>query len=184
MFTRSAAAVIAATVTTGVIVVAALTHLRRARQIAQRIAELRFNLRPAEYPGCCGSLELARRLCTLERLAQFHATGRVGDKDAARGAVFLRQVHDLGLLALLRALATHDAVFGPAPDGGYWLIGLGPRPAPPGFLKGVRWSGPHALTDSRATLGDQRIAQLDLLADVDCAEDLLRGKIAVDDPIR
>lgn len=88
------------------------------------------------------------------------------------------------LARALRALATHDAVFGPAPDGGYWLIGLGPRPAPPGFLKGVRWSGPHALADSRATLGDRRIAQVDLLADVDCAEDLLRGKIAVDDPIR
>ena len=71
-------------------------------------------------------------------------------------------------------LARHDAVLGPAPDGGYWLIGLGPRPAPPGFLRGVRWSGPHALADSLATLRARRVGLADTLGDVDSVEDLAR----------
>ncbi|MCJ7872586.1 TIGR04282 family arsenosugar biosynthesis glycosyltransferase [Phaeobacter sp. J2-8] len=70
-------------------------------------------------------------------------------------------------------LGHNDAVFGPAPDGGYWLVGLRhPGRAPAGFLKGVRWSGPNALADSRATLPGARIAQIDTLADVDTVDDL------------
>jgi len=78
------------------------------------------------------------------------------------------------LVRAIRALAHHDAVFGPAPDGGYWLIGLGPVSAPPGFLRGVRWSGPHALSDSLSTLSDRRVALADTLDDVDNAADLAR----------
>src|SRR5262249_22316747 len=55
--------------------------------------------------------------------------------------------------AAFRALGNHDAVLGPARDGGYWLIGLRrSRPLPAGFLDGVRWSTPHALADTRASL--------------------------------
>jgi hypothetical protein len=72
-----------------------------------------------------------------------------------------------------RTLGTHDATFGPAPDGGYWLIGLKrTRALPRGFLKNVRWSSSHALADSRATLPDWRIALTDTLNDVDTAADL------------
>ena len=72
-----------------------------------------------------------------------------------------------------QALGDQDAVFGPAPDGGYWLIGLKhPRRQPPGFFKGVRWSTEHALADSMATLPDHRIAQVATLRDVDTADDL------------
>lgn len=71
------------------------------------------------------------------------------------------------------SLGRNDAVFGPAPDGGYWLVGLRhPGRAPAGFLKDVRWSGPNALADSRATLPGARIAQTDTLADVDTVDDL------------
>ncbi len=71
------------------------------------------------------------------------------------------------------ALGAHDAVFGPATDGGYWLIGVRhPRRLPHGALRDVRWSGPHALDDSRATLAGYRIALTDRLADVDTAADL------------
>ena len=71
------------------------------------------------------------------------------------------------------ALGDHDAVFGPAPDGGYWCIGLRhPARQPPGFLQRVRWSSEHALADSRATLPDHRIALVDMLRDVDTADDL------------
>jgi glycosyltransferase A (GT-A) superfamily protein (DUF2064 family) len=72
-----------------------------------------------------------------------------------------------------RALGSHEAVFGPAPDGGYWLIGMkGLRPPPPEFFAGVRWSTGHALTDTLATLPGWRIAQVDTLSDVDTAADL------------
>ncbi|MDD9740576.1 glycosyltransferase [Marinovum sp. SP66] len=71
------------------------------------------------------------------------------------------------------ALGGHDAAFGPAPDGGYWLIGLRhPGRAPAGFLTGVRWSTEHAMADSIATLPGHRIARVDRLADVDTAADL------------
>lgn len=72
-----------------------------------------------------------------------------------------------------QALGNHDAVFGPAEDGGYWLIGLKhPARQPRGFLQNVRWSTEHALVDSRATLPGQRIATADTLRDVDTADDL------------
>ena len=72
-----------------------------------------------------------------------------------------------------RALGNHDAVFGPAPDGGYWLVGLKhPRRQPSSFFLNVRWSTTHALADSRASLPDFRIALVDTLRDVDTADDL------------
>lgn len=71
------------------------------------------------------------------------------------------------------ALGRHDAVFGPAPDGGFWLVGLRrAAPPPPGFFHGVRWSTGHALADSIATLPGLRIALADTLGDVDNASDL------------
>ena len=71
------------------------------------------------------------------------------------------------------ALGSNDAVFGPAPDGGYWLIGLKhPARHPPGLFKGVRWSSEHALADTIATLPDHQIAQVTALRDVDTVHDL------------
>ncbi|RMD47255.1 MAG: DUF2064 domain-containing protein, partial [Alphaproteobacteria bacterium] len=97
------------------------------------------------------------------------------------GAVLVIGTDVPGLSAahIARALAElrrADVVFGPAPDGGYWLVGIAPgRPLPPGFLRGVRWSGPHALADSRASCGPLRVALADTLADVDGVTDL-RGR--------
>jgi len=72
-------------------------------------------------------------------------------------------------------LQSHDAVLGPAEDGGYWLIGAARRRAlPPALFQGVRWSGPHALADTEATLRGQRIARAATLWDVDQAADLIR----------
>lgn len=71
------------------------------------------------------------------------------------------------------ALRGHDAVIGPAPDGGYWLIGFRrQRPLPGRLFEGVRWSGPHALADTLATMRGLRVARTDTLADVDTARDL------------
>ena len=72
-----------------------------------------------------------------------------------------------------RELGSHDAVFGPAPDGGYWLVGLKrARPVPPRLFENVRWSTEHALADTVATLPDHRIAQVATLRDVDTIDDL------------
>ena len=70
-----------------------------------------------------------------------------------------------------RALGRNDAVLGPAPDGGYWLIGLRrtPRIAKP--FAGVRWSSEHTLGDTLANLADQRVALLRELSDIDTADD-------------
>ena len=70
-----------------------------------------------------------------------------------------------------QALGTHDGVFGPAPDGGYWLVGMR-RPLPRNLFAHVRWSSPHALSDTLAPLHRHRIARIDTLADVDTAADL------------
>ncbi|MBK1696297.1 TIGR04282 family arsenosugar biosynthesis glycosyltransferase [Rhodovibrio salinarum] len=72
------------------------------------------------------------------------------------------------------ALGRTDAVLGPAADGGYWLIGLGPRARKRPPFDGVRWSGPYALADSCWNLGRAglRWALLARLSDVDEATDL------------
>jgi len=72
-----------------------------------------------------------------------------------------------------KALGASDAVFGPAEDGGYWLIGLKcVRPVPAQLFNGVRWSSAHALKDTIATLDGQSYALIDMLRDVDDARDL------------
>ena len=72
----------------------------------------------------------------------------------------------------VRALGRANAVFGPAEDGGYWLVGLGPRrPAHP--FAAVRWSSPNALEDTLANFAGHRVCRLRTLSDVDTANDLL-----------
>jgi len=73
-----------------------------------------------------------------------------------------------------RALGENDAVFGPAEDGGYWLVGLKRRRAtPPGFMRGVRWSSAHTLSDTLATLpADWRTGTIRTLPDIDTLDDL------------
>jgi uncharacterized protein len=64
-------------------------------------------------------------------------------------------------------LRRSDAVFGPAEDGGYWLVGLN-RGAPKGDVFGnVRWSTPHALADTLANFERSRVGFATRLADVD-----------------
>ncbi len=79
------------------------------------------------------------------------------------------------IAAAFEALGSHDAVFGPAPDGGYWLIGMRGARVPRGFMTGVRWSHAKTLEDTLATLPTgARVAMLDVLDDVDTADDLKR----------
>ncbi len=73
--------------------------------------------------------------------------------------------------AAFRRLGRHDAVFGPAEDGGFWLVALGARrPAQP-FVN-ARWSTEHALADTLRNFRGRRVARLRVLRDVDTACDL------------
>jgi rSAM/selenodomain-associated transferase 1 len=89
------------------------------------------------------------------------------------------------LRAAFRALGQFDAVFGPAEDGGYWLVALGPcRPAQP-FVN-ARWSTQHALADTLRNFRGYRVARLRTLRDVDTASDLPGrwSRMTVKDPTR
>ena len=70
-----------------------------------------------------------------------------------------------------------DVVFGPASDGGFWLVGVNRRPLPLGMFDGVRWSGEHALGDVLGNLARARVALVRTLDDVDTAEDLVASQI-------
>jgi uncharacterized protein len=70
-----------------------------------------------------------------------------------------------------RLLGRNDAVIGPAPDGGYWLIGFKRTPKTLVPFAGVRWSSPHALTDTLANLKSRRVAFAAMLSDVDSTDD-------------
>ena len=77
------------------------------------------------------------------------------------------------VVAAFDALGRAAAVFGPASDGGYWLVGLGPRRPSQPFVN-VRWSTRHALSDTLANFTGKRFALLRTLHDVDTAADLRR----------
>jgi uncharacterized protein len=79
----------------------------------------------------------------------------------------------LDIARAFRALGAADAVFGPAADGGYWLVGLSPR-RPARLFDHVRWSTEHALSDTVQNFTGRCVAFLRTLHDVDTAEDWRR----------
>lgn len=96
---------------------------------------------------------------------------------------------DVSLVARAFArLARHEAVFGPAADGGYWLIGLARRRLAPRALarrlfRGVRWSGPHALADTQRNLpAGAEAPPLAVLEDVDDAAAFARWRERMEEP--
>lgn len=78
------------------------------------------------------------------------------------------------IAAAFEMLGSNDAVFGPADDGGYWLIGFSMRMRRRVTLADVRWSSEHALGDTIAGLGAGcKVGMLtERLADIDTVEDL------------
>jgi rSAM/selenodomain-associated transferase 1 len=67
-------------------------------------------------------------------------------------------------------LGSADAVFGPAADGGYWLMALGPR-RPSDLFGHVRWSTEHALADTLRQFRHHRVGFIRTLGDVDTGAD-------------
>jgi glycosyltransferase A (GT-A) superfamily protein (DUF2064 family) len=74
------------------------------------------------------------------------------------------------IAAAFRALGSNSAVFGPAMDGGYWLVGLRRRPRFIDPFANVRWSSEYALADTIAHLKGEEIAMLRMLRDIDDGE--------------
>jgi rSAM/selenodomain-associated transferase 1 len=77
-------------------------------------------------------------------------------------------------------LESADVVLGPATDGGYYLVGCGPRRPP--IFAGIAWSTGRVLADTVAALADPswRLALLPPWYDVDTPDDwaMLCGHIA------
>jgi uncharacterized protein len=75
-----------------------------------------------------------------------------------------------------RQLGDHDAVFGPAADGGFWLVGLRriPRVIDP-YRGRVPWSRPDTLKQTLANLSGARVTFTARHHDVDSAADLSRN---------
>jgi hypothetical protein len=70
------------------------------------------------------------------------------------------------IAAAFRLLGRHDVVFGPARDGGFWLVGC--RHRMPDFGR-VRWSSEHALADVLANL--PRLLSIGFAATLDDVDD-------------
>lgn len=151
------------------------------RTLIRRLQDPRWQLLLAVSPDRAG---LSSRIwpAHLPRMAQ--GSGTLGDRMARAlreqrpGPVCVIGADIPGITRAhiaraFAALGASEAVFGPAPDGGYWLIGLkNARPAPPSLFRNVRWSTQHALADTRASIPGLRVALVDPLRDVDRLSDL------------
>lgn len=74
-----------------------------------------------------------------------------------------------------KALGSHDVVFGPADDGGYWLVGQKRVPKVLSMFADVRWSTKDALADTiRSLPRGTSVAEVATLTDVDTIEDYRR----------
>jgi len=165
-------------------VAAAWWFRHQVARLLRRVEDPRWRLVLAVSPDTEG---LASRVwpAHLPRMAQ--GRGDLGDRmgrifrslPPGRVCIIGADIPGIGRGHVARAFAAlgdHDAVIGPAPDGGYWLIGLRRGAAVPARLfEGVRWSSAHTRTDTVASLGRARVALIDTLRDVDEAGDLSRA---------
>jgi len=113
--------------------------------------------------GCAatpqGAGDLGERLVRVIRTLPAGATVVIG---ADAPAV---EAHDIA--SAFRALGAFEAVFGPAPDGGYWLAGVSRASLAAIAFANVRWSSAFTLDDTVANLRGRRLRLLRLLEDVD-----------------
>ncbi len=151
------------------------------RRLIRRIRDPRWQIVLAVSPDREG---LTSRVWPADLMRVPQGRGDLGDRMARMlrgmppGPVCLigADIPDVSPAHIARAFAAlgdHDAVFGPAPDGGYWLIGAKHGSTlPKGLFHDVRWSTEHALDDTLATLPNLRVAMIDTLLDVDTVADL------------
>ncbi len=78
-----------------------------------------------------------------------------------------------------RLLGANDVVFGPAGDGGYWLVGAKRTPRVPQIFGNVRWSGQHALADTVENCRGLKVGYAAERFDVDTVADYRRWRQGV-----
>lgn len=80
------------------------------------------------------------------------------------------------IAAAFRMLQRMDGVVGPAPDGGYWLIGVRNPDRNTRLFSDIRWSTEHARADTIGNFDGQNVGYVRMLGDVDTVEDW--GRVA------
>jgi glycosyltransferase A (GT-A) superfamily protein (DUF2064 family) len=83
-----------------------------------------------------------------------------------------------------RSLGAADMAFGPATDGGFWLVGARRRPRVIEPYRGVAWSSAETLAQVQANLRHARIGETTTHTDVDERADYLREKASFGRRIR
>ncbi len=79
--------------------------------------------------------------------------------------------------AAFHHLKGHDFTFGPATDGGFWLVGQRRRPRVYEAFANVRWSTSHALEDSVKNIGECSIFYGNELNDIDTGADMIGSAV-------
>ena len=110
-----------------------------------------------------------------ERMA--NAFARAFEEGHDRALLIGSDIPDLSapLLAdALESLDGHDAVLGPAEDGGYYLIGFNRNAFLPAVFRGIAWSTPTVFQETmeRASVAGISVSRAPLRRDIDTLEDL------------
>jgi glycosyltransferase A (GT-A) superfamily protein (DUF2064 family) len=158
---------------------AAWWYRQQTRSLIRRLRDKRWDILLAVSPDVEG-MESRVWPADLERIPQ--GAGDLGARmtrafAATQGPTLLigSDIPGINRRHIARAfdhLVPGGSVIGPAPDGGYWLVGLWhPSRGTPGLFRQVRWSTEHTLADTLAGL-PRPVAQVDSLRDVDRVTDL------------
>ena len=157
---------------------AAWWYRHQTRTLLRRLQDPRWQIVLAVAPDHEG---LQSRVWPAHFLRLQQGTGDLGRRmaralAATRGPTLLigsdiPGVRPHHIARAFQSLRPGGAVIGPAPDGGYWLVGLDHPRHTPSLFKNVRWSSKHTLIDTVKTL-PRPLAEADALNDVDEAGDL------------
>ncbi len=151
------------------------------QSLIRRLRDPRWQIVLAVSPDREG---LNSRIWPVDLLRVPQGNGDLGDRmgrmlrDMPKGPICLIGADIPGITRghiarAFKALGSAQMVFGPAPDGGYWLVGAQRYGAmSTNLFRDVRWSTEHALADTLASIPGTRVAFLDYLRDVDTVADL------------
>lgn len=156
---------------------AACWYRHQLRRLLRRVADPRWNTVLAVAPD---TALLSRVFPAFDRMPQ--GSGDLGERMAralrsTRGPTLLIGSDIPGITRAhiadaFNLLGGAPSVIGPAPDGGYWLVGLRhPSRAPAGLFANVRWSHAKTRDDTMLTL-PHPVAIGATLRDVDTIADL------------
>lgn len=112
----------------------------------------------------------------------FHAFREVINRGYQKTALVGADIPDLSAAIILNAydvLSTHDLVFGPARDGGYYLIGM--RKLVREVFEDVPWSSDQTLKRSldQTKKAGYSVDFTEILSDIDTIEDVKRAGIFI-----